>query len=255
MFSFSFFSSLLFSCLLFFVVLICFLLLAVYLEVFFSPEDPASTCGETQCSLVCFTDDRQLQSAPKVTLASFCSNWDESDWLPLFLCFLDALCVEGDCCFGLLVDAFDVSFFFVQKNVSLLNVWHKRGGRVVDNKQLVRSATSALRDALLTAWPCRLVAVLDEIERTVAPLPLDKAAELRRLLLLAATLSTLKKVLACDDAILYRIAESVFLESVEHCSCASSIFLEATLGNAAPADCRRCEWQVRIEENFAVAYL
>ena len=105
LFSFCFFFSLVFSCLLALVVLICFLLLAVSLEVLFSPEDPATTCGETQCSLVCLTDDHQLQSAPKVTLAYFYFHCYESEWLSLFLCFIDALCVEGDCCFGLLVDA------------------------------------------------------------------------------------------------------------------------------------------------------
>ncbi len=68
--------------------------------------------------------------------------------------------MEGDCCFGLLVDALDASLFFVQKNVSLLNAWRKRGGRVGDDKQLVTSTTSALRGALLTA---RLIAVLEVI--------------------------------------------------------------------------------------------
>ncbi len=79
-----------------------------------------------------------------MTLASFCSNYDEIEWIYLFLCFVDALCVKGDCCFGLLVDAFDASLIFVQKNVSLLNAWRKRGGRVIIEKQLVTSATSAL---------------------------------------------------------------------------------------------------------------
>ena len=60
------------------------------------------------------------------------------------------------------------------------------------------------------------MAVVDEIERTVAPLPLDKAAELRRFLLLAATSSTLKKVLASDDSLLRCISVLVFNESVDH---------------------------------------
>ena len=144
----------------------------------------------------------------------------DSEWLSLFLCFIDTLCVEsdveGDCCFGLLVDAFDASPIFVQKNVSLLNAWRKRDGRVVDDKQLVTSTTSALRGALLTARPCYLVAVLDEIERTVLSLPADKATELRRFLLLDATSSTLKKVLASDDSLLRRVSVLVFNESVEH---------------------------------------
>ena len=123
--------------------------------------------------------------------------------------------MEGDCYFGLLVDTLDASPFFVQKNVSLLNAWRKRGGRVVDEKQLVTSSTSALRDVLLT-WPCRLITVLDEIKLTVLPLSLDKAAELRRFLLLVATSSTLKKVLASDDSLLRRVSVSVFNESVEH---------------------------------------
>ena len=123
--------------------------------------------------------------------------------------------MEGDCCFGLLVDALDASPFIVQKNVSLLNAWRKRDGRVVDDKQLVTSTTSALRDALLTAWPCRLVAVLDEVERTVAPLPFDKAAGLRRFLLLAVTSSTLKNVLASDALLFRRLSVLVFLESVD----------------------------------------
>ena len=74
--------------------------------------------------------------------------------------------MEGDCCFGLLLVALDASPFFVQKNVSLLNAWCKRGGRVVDDKQLVTSTTSALRDALLAAWSCRFMAVLEQIKLT-----------------------------------------------------------------------------------------
>ena len=124
--------------------------------------------------------------------------------------------MEGDCCFGLLVDALDASPFFVQKNVSLLNAWRKRDGRVVDDKQLVTSTTSALRDALLTAWLCRLTAVLELIKLTALPLLSDKTTELRRFLLLAAPSCTLKKVLASDDSVLRRISVLVFNESVDH---------------------------------------
>ncbi len=59
------------------------------------------------------------------------------------------------------------------------------------------------------------MAVLELIKLTALPLPSDKASEFRRFLLLAATSSTLKKVLASDDSILLRIAETVFLESVD----------------------------------------
>ncbi len=134
------------------------------------------------------------------------------------LCFcvsLTLLCVK-DCCFGLVMDALDASPFFVQKNVSLLNAWHKRGGRVIIEKQFVTQSTSALQDALLTAWLCRLVAVLNEVERTVAPLPFVKAAGLRRFLLLAVTSSTLKKVMASDDSLLRRVSVLVFNVSVDH---------------------------------------
>ena len=113
------------------------------------------------------------------------------------------------------MDALDTSPFFTQKNMSLLNAWRKRGGRVVDDKQLVTSTTSALRDALLTAWSC-LMAVLQQFKLTALSLPSDKATELRRFLLLAATSSTLKNVLASDDSLLRCISILVFNESVNH---------------------------------------
>ncbi len=123
--------------------------------------------------------------------------------------------------------------------MSLLNAWRKRDSRVVDEKQLVTSSTSALRDVLLTSWPCRLIAVLDEIKLTVLPLSLDNAAELRRFLVLAATSSTLKKMLASDDAILHRIAETVFLESVDRMLMRLLNFFRSDLGHRSVKEVQR----------------
>ena len=62
----------------------------------------------------------------------------------------------------------------------------------------------------------RFVAVLEQFKLTALPLPSDKATELRRFLLLAASSSTLKKVLAWNDSLLRRLSVLVLNKSVKH---------------------------------------
>ncbi len=90
------------------------------------------------------------------------------------------------------------------------------------------------------------MAVLEQINWTVTPLPLDKATELRRFLLLDATSSTLKNVLASDDSLLQRISVLVFNKSVDHMLVRLLNFFRSDFGQRSVKEVQR---QLIVEES------